>query len=225
MCGLKVNFEIPLHKHQEQHFLHPVRKKSDVIKLWMHAIKFFLIYQPKGDSGRSGCLSIVNSQSVSRLFFESSDCKKIFSLSFPFSIKENEENIEFFSRKEQVIVDSRISSTILSLIQEHNSVLEKNDIYDFIGLIDDEDDRNIWPLLKELILAEDAYIRYDWDEKNQNPINHPAHHLDIYYSSFTTFKVGLKSQLSTDNLLYLLSNHHPREYLSFSYVQDKIKEK
>ena len=39
---------------------------------------------------------------------------------------------------------------------------------------------NFWSFLRELLLYEDGYIRYDYDEEHQDGLLHPLNHYDIF---------------------------------------------
>ena len=67
-----------------------------------------------------------------------------------------------------------------------------------------EVDELIWALLRELMVAEDAYMRYDWDEECADGHRHPIHHLDLYYSSGSSFKVGLAAGIDQESLISIL---------------------
>jgi len=180
-----------LDQFQSKPFFDPVRSKSDVISLWMYAIKAFLVNQPVAPSSAMAKLSLVVS-SMSRIFCKLGDGRKIFSLSFPFSILKNDAGEYAFITKERINVDNKMSSLILALVHS-DRIFGANDIYQFLEPIDDLGDerQRIWVLLRELMLEEDAYVRYDWDKVRQNGHIHPEHHVDLAYSSYGTFKLGL----------------------------------
>jgi len=60
---------------------------------------------------------------------------------------------------------------------------------------EDQIDRDLWALLRELLLWEDGYIRYDDDVGNENGDIHPRYHLDVFYSGSATFKLGLRQAI------------------------------
>ena len=153
---------LPVDRYQAESFLKAVRTKRDVIFLWMNAIKAFLVNQPAEQAQAVAEISI-SVMSMSRLFCEVDNGKKIFSISFPFSLRKQDNVVEFYSR-EGVLVDSQISSQLLALI-ESGGILEESDFLRFIDPILDaiEIDPSLWVLLRELMLAEDSYVRYDWD--------------------------------------------------------------
>lgn len=49
-----------------------------------------------------------------------------------------------------------------------------------------------------------AIFRYDCDVANENGAVHPLHHYDVFYSSNSTFKIGLKNELEKETLIDLL---------------------
>jgi hypothetical protein len=196
-------FDLRVDRFQASALLQAVRTKRDVILLWMSTIKSFLAQQPAELGQEAATLSIVV-RSMSRLFCESSGGRKIFSLAFPFTVREANDEFLFFSR-EGIPIDSRVSSEIVSLI-ENGRVLEAMDFSHFIDPIIEatEVDELMWALLRELMVAEDAYVRYDWDEERADGHRHPIHHLDLYYSSGSSFKVGLAAGINQGTLISIL---------------------
>src|SRR5690554_7836340 len=63
-----------------------------------------------------------------------------------------------------------------------------------------------WPFLLYLFMFEDGYIRYDYDEKNEGGDHHPLNHYDVFYTSLSTFKVGLRQRLVADSMLDFLDS-------------------
>lgn len=206
--------ELNLDRFQAAAFKGAIRTKRDVIILWMNAIKAFLANQPASIAQAEAWLSIVV-QSMSRLFFGLRDGRKMFSVSFPFFVRSIDGELLFFSR-EGIAVDSRASSQILGLIMDEGSgVLTAAD---FLGFIDPilevaDVDPSLWTLLRELLLAEDAYVRYDWDEQRNNGDLHPTHHLDLGYSASGTFKLGLNRAIDHVSLVDILNTESDCHYL------------
>lgn len=212
---------LAIDRYQAESFLKAVRTKRDVIFLWMNAIKAFLVNQPAEQAQAVAVIS-VSVMSMSRLFCELNDGKKIFSISFPFNLQIQDDEVNFYSR-EGVLVDSQISSQLLALI-ESGGILEECDFLKFVDPIFDavDSDPNIWGLLRELMLAEDAYVRYDWDPTRINGDIHPEHHLDFFYSSSSSFKLGLSGQLDRHSLMGILNVDTDCHYL-FAPVQGNYK--
>lgn len=195
---------VGLDRFQVEPFKRAVRTKRDVIAIWMYAVKAFLI---GGDfvapEDRAGSLTIATS-AMSRLFCESELGKKSFSIGFPFKQKEENGELVFRSRG-NYILNSKTTSDILALLGD-NSALDRPDFYTFVDAIEEitTDEENIWGLLRDLMLAEDGYIRYDWDTVRVDGSKHPEHHFDVCYSSEATYKVGLKAALTQEVFIDLL---------------------
>jgi len=187
-------FSLDIDEYQASIYLSAIRSKRDIVLLWMETIKNFLVGQPAEGGRVSASLSICVDK-MSRLFCTSEGGRKIFSVSFPFSVSFGSDQFRFLSR-EGVEIDSRISSNIIALIVS-NEIFGVQDFSSFIDPILElsEYDPQLWTLMRELMIAEDGYIRYDWDETREDGHRHPLHHLDVYYSSASTFKVGLGQQL------------------------------
>ena len=76
-----------------------------------------------------------------------------------------------------------------------------------------DENENFLGFLRELLLMEDGYIRYDYDEEHKNGDLHPLNHYDLFYSSHATFKIGLNAILSEDEFVDLLDIKSDCKYL------------
>ena len=151
---------------------------------------------------------ILNIDKMSRVFYI---CKnKAYSIVFPFKITTGTNFI--MSYKNVFTFDSHSISVIISTLKilQELSDLTNESCYNFIEPIMNIEDEevNYWIIIKMLLLMEDGYIRYDIDHagykkafEDEKPHTHPIHHLDVFYSANTTFKLGLKSELSHDGFL------------------------
>ncbi|UQN37182.1 hypothetical protein MTR80_05625 [Alcaligenes aquatilis] len=195
--------DLPIDQYQTLPFIQAVRTKRDVIVLWMNAIKAYLTNDQADGSAFHATLSLVV-MSMSRLFCELASGEKVFSVAFPFFVRNNDEGLSFHSRG-GVEIDHRVSSQVLMLI-EGNGILEVSDFSAFIDpLIESADiDERLWSFMRELMVAEDGYIRYDWDRTRMSGHLHPEYHLDFYYSSAGTFKLGLEGALDRGRLISIL---------------------
>lgn len=204
-------FDLAIDKYQATYFLAAVRAKRDVIILWMSAIKAFLVNHPAEEAHSEARLSIVI-MSMSRLFCELKGGGKIFSVAFPFNVR-HEENQYVFASREGIRIDNRVSSEIISLVE--SGTLQATDFSHFIDpIIEAVDvDPSLWALFRELILAEDAYIRYDWDVERVDGHRHPEHHLDLYYSQGSSFKIGLHGGLTHATMISILNIESDCHYL------------
>ena len=131
------------------------------------------------------------------LFFISE--KKYFSINFPFHVTNDGNQLRFRSKNIDDI-DNKITSDVIG-VMSNQLVLESNEILDFAAPIDEASHIRFWSLIRDLLLFEDGYVRYDYDEENENELLHPLNHLDIFYSSNCTFKVGLNDQITSEILI------------------------
>ncbi|WMP18483.1 hypothetical protein [Thiothrix lacustris] len=190
-----------LDKWQVDDFFIPIRSKQDVIRLLMKSIKLMLIGNQAPEEKQAGELVLIVSK-MSRLFFFSKE--KSFSVSFPFHVTQNKDTLEFSSKTIREI-DHKITSDVLGILSQHCD-FDKECALEFIEPIIDiaKNEEFFWPFLLYLFLFEDGYIRYDYDEKNNNGDYHPLNHLDLYYSSYSTCKIGLRESLEPTKMIDLL---------------------
>ena len=81
---------------------------------------------------------------------------------------------------------------------------------------------NLYPqTLLYLLSFESGYLRYDHDEdeNREDPILHPVDHIDLFYSSNSTFKIGLQDRIDVDDLKSILSINE--KCYSINYHRDK----
>ena len=126
-----------------------------------------------------------------------------------------------FGFKNIIEVESRLISQVLQIIK-CDEFKEKCSL-DFVAPIcefEENCDENFWSFLKDLLLMEDGYIRYDYDkdeyekfklkeEKNKHPLNH----YDIFYSSINSFKLGLKKEISHEDFINILNTNKDCKYI------------
>lgn len=192
-------FSFDLDAYQAQRLFSPIRDKRGSISLWMNSMKIMSVNAPS-PRNVAATLSLVVSK-MSRLFLCSET--KVFSLNFPFHVYDQEGSIGFRSRN-CADIDSRVTSEILSLVDSFQ-VLEKSDVYGFSEPIMDSCEvcPDSWLLLRDLMLCEDGYLRYDNDLARANGHLHPRHHVDFFYTGSSTLKVGSAAQFEVDDLVNL----------------------
>lgn len=194
------NFEFKIDEHQSRWAFSAIRERKDVISLWMRAIKVMLVNAPPADEQVAASIVLRVSQ-MSRLFFVSEN--KIFSVSFPFFVRESEGGLQFYSVN-YPNVDHRATSLILSLLD--SPLLMSNDPLHFVEPVCEAfvDDTDVWALFRDLLIVEDGYLRYDFDPERHNGHQHPLNHVDVFYSNASTFKLGLTVNSSLDHLADVL---------------------
>lgn len=185
---------------QEAFFFTPLRDKVDYAKLIAYSSRNLLLDYDMGTSPTSGYLKLIVDK-MSRLFFYAKNY--LFSVSFPFTVRiENDKIAEIasYSGKE---VNNKSISHIISVLESEKFKLNYSllDFYIESNVLDHES----FLLLEEILQYEPTYIRYDNDPENENGKLHPLHHLDINYSSYGTYKLGMDNAIAEGYLEDMLN--------------------
>ena len=190
-------------------FFVPIRSKTDVIKILMEAISYMLLNKSVSEENTYGKI-ILRIDKMNRLFFFKEE--KYFSIVFPFFATQEDDKYSFYFRS-QIEINNSLISQVQTIIKcpkfkAHCSLDLFEPISDY-----EEEDENFWIFLRELLLMEDGYIRYDYDTEHENGDLHPLNHYDLFYSSNATFKIGLNTQLGEDEFIDLLDINSKCKYL------------
>lgn len=202
------NITIPIDPAYAPMFFKPIRSKSDVIVLLMTTIKY-VITPAEVSAGSEAKLHIIVDD-MNRFVYESKS--KIFSIRSPFNVNQDKEGLSFVSANGGVI-DSSISSKIIKIVNSDEYTYKTS--LDLISIVEDEfyNPDQMWALLMELMSFEDGYLRFDDDDKNKNGRLHPKSHLDIYYTTASTFKIGTHFDPCVRYFIEMLNNKVDSKYL------------
>jgi hypothetical protein len=187
---------------QNENFFFPIRDKIDYIRVLMHSTRMLLM-ENEQQGLRCGYFKLIIDK-MNRLFFYSND--KYFSISFPFNVllddkkKNCIKTIETYSRKE---IDFQTISGVFAVLND-TQFLQKHSLIDYYIIPNSLDEDGI-SILEEILQFEPAYVRYDFDKEHENGKFHPLHHLDINYSTYGTFKLGLNNAI---NEIYFENLHN-----------------
>jgi len=197
-----------------------VKTKAQLIEILMEATRFILLQNDSDFIVEDDSIGkiILHIGKMSRIFFFAD--KKYYSVVFPFHFLEEDNYKMIF--KSNIEVTSQLISKVISII--NCDEFKEQCSLDFVAPIcdfEEECDENFWVFLRELLLMEDGYIRYDFDKENYDKAmqngeehKHPLNHYDIFYSSNATFKIGLKDTLGNDAFINLLDTNSECEYLT-----------
>lgn len=195
-----------------------VKSKAQIIEILMEAIKYMLL-NPSVEADKVNGRIILRIDDMSRLIFVKNE--KYFSIVFPFFVFVNEDGYSF-RFKNLIEIDSSLTSQVISIIKCDE--FKANCSVDFfIPICEYEEncDDNFWVFLKELLLMEDGYIRYDYDEDNYKKFKkvrqehrHPLNHYDLFYSSNATFKIGLTNIVTEKEFIDFLDVKTNCKYLT-----------
>lgn len=182
----------------------PLRSKDDVLRLLMNTVKYFGSYKYVDEDEEPVARVGLHVNKMSRLFFISE--KKSFSIVFPFTVQVSGDDDFVFRTRHGVEVDSKFSSAVLACLRDRQLISFSN-VYEFVDAVEEVeqgDDFNLWQGLNELMLFEDGYIRFDHDAVNESGDRHPLFHFDLFYSSKSTFKLGVRNMIDENGFRYLL---------------------
>lgn len=192
-----------------------VKNKIQLIEILLEATRYMLVYPNIEKHDTKGKFTLVVDK-MSRLFFEKDD--KFISFVFPFYVSQIGDELNFTFQN--IDVDSRLISNVISTIRcdsfKNQCSLDFADsMYDF-----ESEQEDFWVFLRELILLEDGYIRYDKDTEGYNQAKergeehrHPVNHYDLYYSSNASFKIGLENEIELKEFIDLLDTKTDCKYL------------
>jgi len=173
-----------------------IRNKQQIIKIWLD-LMITMIYYGDRDCSNSEII-VIKGDNIKRAFFLRES--QIFSLHLPFDnfYKNSSGNDDkrFIIEISNIVIEGVHLKELKKLAKKISDEYLLNKIHEDIEDIGIKED--IYIILKTLMLAEDGYLRYDIDFKNHPNI---PHHLDIFYSNTSTFKLGIDENTNTDGIL------------------------
>lgn len=202
--------------------LYRVKTKAHIIEILMEMTRFILLQNDPDfviEDKDSKATAVLYVDDMSRLFFFSEN--KYYSIVFPFHFLEKDGQYKIVFQSNIEITPQLISKVISTITCDEFKAQCSLDFIEPICNAQDECGDDFWELLRELLLMEDGYIRYDLDQenydkaiKNKEEHKHPLNHYDIFYSSNATFKVGLSNAIDNDSFIDLLNINSECNYLT-----------
>ncbi len=180
---------------------HSIRTKWDIIHLLIEINKILVIeslskdIRIKGNVNEANINIIINVDKMSRIFIVENS--KIHSFQYPFFISDNEIRFDSF------LVDNFVLSIVATVFNDVDQIHSLEFFLDRLWKIQEAYDiedcfcKELEKLIIFLFTFEPGYLRYDYDIE-RNSEGHPLNHFDFYYSSNTTFKIGLNRELDFD---------------------------
>ncbi|EFE6984761.1 MULTISPECIES: hypothetical protein [Enterobacteriaceae] len=204
-------YDVLLDDKQVESMFKPVRDRKQVVELLLSTMRLFLLQPLPRPLKISGLLELRISK-MSRLFFFSEN--KHFSIAFPFIAKLNDDGVLAFYNDSGFEISSKTLSEITAIIDSGYD-FDNGSFIDFYDSFEESlvESPNFWTVFLKLMTFEEGYIRYDYDEEHENGDLHPLNHLDIFYSSKPTFKIGLRGRYQKDYLVNLVNRETNCIYL------------
>ena len=195
-----------------------LKTKKQILKILLETVRIMLIEPSTLRINVSDSFFKVFIDKMSRIFYFTE--KKYYSIYFPFTyIVDNGKTI--ISYKNEVDINSQIISNILEILND--SRFDSYNSLDFVEPIQEIEsnfDGKLWYLIKELLILEDGYVRFDNDVENYNKAKiagkqhtHPENHLDVFYLSGNTFKIGVEAILKTSEFEDYFNTNTDCKYL------------
>ena len=214
----KIEFELSDSLYEQS--LLPIRSKRDLLTLLSHAIKFLVSSPiPQSDPRSDEKKLVLYVDKMSRIFFCVKD--KIFTFHLPLQVDILATGYLSLRYKDFLKIDSMVSSLLLSIFSQceiFDGPLESLDERILAEILGDDwaeiDFSGLFELIKHFMFFEPGYLRYDYDPAHANGRLHPKHHLDIFFSSTSTMKIGLHSKIDKCWLLDLLDISTDCKYIS-----------
>lgn len=204
-------YDVLLDDKQVESMFKPVRDRKQVVELLLSTMRLFLLQPLPRPLKISGLLELRISK-MSRLFFFSEN--KHFSIAFPFIAKLNDDGVLAFYNDSGFEISSKTLSEITAIIDSGYD-FDNGSFIDFYDSFEESlvESPNFWTVFLKLMTFEEGYIRYDYDEEHENGDLHPLNHLDIFYSTKPTFKIGLRGRYQKDYLVNLVNRETNCVYL------------
>lgn len=185
-------------------FEETIREKTSVDKLLLNIVTMFTVYplsRLKTTKNEADLWIVVDK--MSRCFVQNGN--SIHTFNIPFLIEESNDFAYF--NYESEMVDNKMCSFMKLLFNSIEKLNSFDGIFDsFTDIAYDEyklDDKHLiyyWRAFMELLQFDSGYMRYDHDIVNADIQNHPEYHIDFFYSSNSTFKMGLSNAIDIECL-------------------------
>lgn len=201
----RIELEIPEY-YDKIFFQKRIKYKIDIVIMLLEVVKLIHINSAPSKSVWKIVLIV---DKMKRLFFFSQN--KFFSINFPFNILTDTNRIYLWDCE----IDSKLISDIMRVIRVENFLQTSNNFIESIWDVENEyKDEGFWNVLKELLLIDDWYIRYDYDEERENWDFHPTNHYDIFYSENSQIKLWLRGKIDMNDFIDLLDVSTKCKYLN-----------
>lgn len=177
---------------KENEFFYAIRDKVDYARLIIYTARYLLLNLEITEIECNSQLKL-SVDKMSRLFFYKG--KKYFSVSFPFSIQIDGNEITDINTFSGISLNSKSLSSVISILDDPFFKINPS-LTDYYIESNAAESLGV-NILEEIFQSEPGYIRYDNDPANEKGKLHPLNHLDINFSSYGTYKIGLENEIQT----------------------------
>lgn len=197
---------------------HKLKDKVEFLKILLEVSRYILTLSKVNSSPQpynNGYIYLVNKK-FSRLLFKSD--KKCYSIGFPFRIITDDKGIIFNFVLNGIILLPIVITGALQIL--NGSDWNSTEILDFAVSIEEWQKKQLkdvnqqdfyrddfWLFIRDLMMYDVGYVRYDISPEQFNPDNptyHPVHHLHGGYCDDVSYRLGLNQAITIDELLDIL---------------------
>lgn len=172
----------------------PIRNKKQADILLLETMKAFIIGNIEGMQTSGKIILQVNK--MNRFIYKIEN--KIFSISCPFTCFQKDNAYIFRDAITNIEINSKLISYLISIIKRQDNYEIEELIEEVVNVEEYEEMQETWEILKRLYSIEYGYLRFDYDEEQENGKLHPLNHLDINFVNSNQFKIGLNKKITLD---------------------------
>lgn len=172
----------------------PIRNKKQADILLLETMKTFIIGNIEGIQNSGKIILQVNK--MNRFIYKIEN--KIFSISCPFTCLEKDNAYIFKDAITNIEINSKLISYLISIIKRQDNYEIEELIEEVVNVEEYEEMQETWEVLKRLYSIEYGYLRFDYDEEQENGKLHPLNHLDINFVNSSQFKIGLNKKITLE---------------------------
>ena len=204
-------------------FSSAIRTRFDVVITLLETLKYLVtVYddEPQAATTESDYQICVLKDKMCRLVFKVHDLH-LCSFSIPFTLKKSNDELTLNHNSLASPISTRELLFAIDFFRKIKQLSEQNlGIYKYFAVFDEiefqsaAESAQVWQIINLLTYHEDGYLRYDKDSENENGRLHPLYHIDVCYSSHSTFKIGLDVALDQSGFCNFLNIKTDCYYLS-----------
>lgn len=202
-----------INENQSLWLFSAIRKKEDIIIILMKSIKLFLTKNRVQNMNSDHTEVTIIISRMNRIFFSLPN--KLITFNFPFQVDLTNPNTVRFTDRYLGDIDHKVTSDVISALN-NKKCLDKGCVFDFLQIIEESlEKEEFWLFFKSLLTFEDGYLRYDLDNSERtDAVFHPLNHIDIFYSSSNSFKIGLESGININKFIDILDYKKPCRFIT-----------
>ncbi len=183
-----------------------LKKPLDYINIALQIIEHLLSWSgPELETTITMPYLVIVSEKKNKRAYVIKDCQ-IVSFAFPFQVYDKIDSISgqkvWHVRYKEIDINSVILSHCRGLYSEYEAYWEEKSFREIASAqnLSDTDVLKAIRLFEFLMLAEPAYVRYDYDPKEEKGLKHPLCHFDYNFIDEHHYKIGLHGRINLSQI-------------------------